>query len=99
VQERDRIRARRLAIAVLADPAAGVVVWVRPALAAPLPAGFDEVDVATGFERPTSVVWAPDGRMFVSEQFGRVRGSSQGARPPSSCSTSPGRSTPWATAA
>jgi len=82
VQERDRIRARRLAIAVLAVLCAGVVVWVRPALAAPLPAGFDEVDVATGFERPTSVVWAPDGRMFVSEQFGRVRVVEPGSTTP-----------------
>jgi hypothetical protein len=43
------------------------------AWAATLPAGFTESLVATGLTRPTAVAFAPDGRLFVCEQAGRLR--------------------------
>src|SRR5262245_43587514 len=44
-----------------------------------LPSGFTEFTFATGLSRPTALVTAPDGRMFVCEQSGRVRVIKNGA--------------------
>jgi glucose/arabinose dehydrogenase len=41
--------------------------------AANLPAGFTETLVAGGLDRPTAFAFAPDGRIFVTEQGGAVR--------------------------
>src|SRR5262245_310444 len=41
--------------------------------AATLPAGFAETPVATGISNPTAMGIAPDGRIFVCEQGGRLR--------------------------
>jgi glucose/arabinose dehydrogenase len=41
--------------------------------AATLPAGFIETRVAVGLVAPTSMTLAPDGRIFVTEQGGRLR--------------------------
>jgi glucose/arabinose dehydrogenase/PKD repeat protein len=41
--------------------------------AAALPSGFEEVTIASGLNFPTAVAYAPDGRIFVAEQQGRVR--------------------------
>jgi glucose/arabinose dehydrogenase len=38
-----------------------------------LPEGFDDVAVVSGLAKPTSMAFAPDGRLFVTEQEGRVR--------------------------
>src|SRR6188474_2729315 len=38
-----------------------------------LPAGFAQERVAEGFESPTAMAVAPDGRVFVAEQAGRLR--------------------------
>jgi glucose/arabinose dehydrogenase len=43
------------------------------AAAATLPSGFSETQVATGLTNPTAMQFAPDGRLFVSEQGGRLR--------------------------
>ena len=45
----------------------------RRTLFAVLPAGYVDTLVAAGLERPVSVDFAPDGRIFVTEQAGRVR--------------------------
>jgi glucose/arabinose dehydrogenase len=37
-----------------------------------LPAGFADTPLATGFNRPTAMEFAPDGRLFVLEQAGNV---------------------------
>ena len=42
-------------------------------LGASLPAGFAEVVVASGLTNPTSMQFAPDGRLFVCEQGGDLR--------------------------
>lgn len=50
-----------------------------PAAAATLPAGFNEVLVASGLSSPTAMQFAPDGRLFVAEQVGRLRVVRNGA--------------------
>lgn len=40
---------------------------------ATLPAGFSETRIASGLPSPTSLAIAPDGRIFVTEQAGRLR--------------------------
>jgi len=45
----------------------------RAAQATTLPAGFTETTIATGMTAPTAMEIAPDGRVFVLEQPGRVR--------------------------
>ena len=49
------------------------------ARAATLPAGFREVLVASGIANPTAMQFAPDGRLFVAEQGGRLRVIKDGA--------------------
>ncbi len=50
-----------------------------PADAATVPAGFAETNVATGLSSPTAMQFAPDGRLFVCEQGGRLRVIKSGA--------------------
>src|SRR3954451_19332745 len=44
----------------------------QPASASTLPAGYIE-SVVSGLDQPTSMAFAPDGRLFVSEQGGNMR--------------------------
>jgi glucose/arabinose dehydrogenase len=44
-----------------------------PAAAATLPSGFTEAQIASGLASPTAMQFAPDGRLFVCEQGGRLR--------------------------
>ncbi len=41
--------------------------------AATLPAGFTETRIASGLPNPTAMAIAPDGRIFIAEQAGRLR--------------------------
>src|SRR4030095_14375550 len=50
-----------------------VLLGRSPANAAPLPSGFIETLVAGGLAKPTVMAFAPDGRLFVSEQMGKLR--------------------------
>ena len=52
--------------------ALALVTTLRPS-AASLPAGFTESVVASGLTAPTTMHFAPDGRLFVAEQAGTVR--------------------------
>lgn len=45
----------------------------EPGNSATLPAGFSETLVASGIASPTAMAFAPDGRLFVCEQGGRLR--------------------------
>lgn len=47
--------------------------------AATFPAGFSETQVASGLSNPTSMAFAPDGRVFVTQQGGAVRVVKNGA--------------------
>ena len=47
--------------------------WQSPASAATLPAGFAETRLASAMNNVTTMTLAPDGRIFVSEQAGRLR--------------------------
>jgi glucose/arabinose dehydrogenase len=49
------------------------------AQSATLPSGFAETRVATGLASPTAMSFAPDGRLFVCEQGGRLRVIKNGA--------------------
>ncbi|MES1240396.1 MAG: PQQ-dependent sugar dehydrogenase [Acidobacteriota bacterium] len=55
------------------------VLSVAAAGAATLPSGFAETRLATGLDRPTAMVVAPDGRVFVCEEKGRLRVIKDGA--------------------
>ena len=44
-----------------------------------MPAGFVETPVVSGLSDPTSMVEAPDGRVFITEQDGQVRIAKQGS--------------------
>jgi glucose/arabinose dehydrogenase len=46
---------------------------------ATLPTGFAETQVATGLAAPTAMSFSPDGRLFVTEQGGRLRVIKNGA--------------------
>jgi glucose/arabinose dehydrogenase len=48
-------------------------------LAATLPAGFTETQIASGITRPTAFAFAPDGRLFVCQQDGQLRVIKNGA--------------------
>src|SRR5262245_31554344 len=43
------------------------------AQAASLPSGFTETLIASGIASPTAMAFAPDGRLFVCEQGGKLR--------------------------
>ena len=49
------------------------------ARAATLPTGFAETRVATGLASPTAMAFAPDGRLFVTQQGGALRVIKNGA--------------------
>jgi glucose/arabinose dehydrogenase len=50
-----------------------VLACAGPAGAATVPAGFTETVIASGLSSPTAMQFAPDGRLFVCEQGGRLR--------------------------
>jgi glucose/arabinose dehydrogenase len=50
-----------------------------PMRAATLPTGFTEALIASGLSSPTAMQFAPDGRLFVAEQGGRLRVIRDGA--------------------
>jgi glucose/arabinose dehydrogenase len=59
-----------------------LLVAATPALSATLPSGFSETLVANGLSSPTAMQFAPDGRLFVCEQGGRLRVIKNGALVP-----------------
>src|SRR5688500_1693751 len=50
-----------------------VVVCLNPLAAQTLPNGFTAVPIATGIANPVATTFAPDGRIFITEQGGAVR--------------------------
>jgi len=56
-----------------------LVGWSTAAGAATVPAGFAETLVSDGISSPTAMAFAPDGRIFVCEQGGRLRVIKNGA--------------------
>jgi glucose/arabinose dehydrogenase len=50
-----------------------------PLTAATLPSGFTENVVASGLSNPTAMAFAPDGRLFVTQQGGQLRVIKNGA--------------------
>ena len=71
---RPRLRAKRLPVVLFLTVAGALLALLPlPASAASLPAGFTESRIATGISNPTAMAFAPDGRLFVCEQGGRLR--------------------------
>lgn len=58
-----------------------------PVHAATLPSGFTEALVASGISNPTAMQFAPDGRLFVCEQGGRLRVIKNGSLLPAAFAT------------
>jgi glucose/arabinose dehydrogenase len=56
-----------------------LLVSAASAVSATLPAGFAETRLASGLDRPTAMAVAPDGRIFVCEEKGRLRVIKDGA--------------------
>ncbi|MBI4426356.1 MAG: PQQ-dependent sugar dehydrogenase [Candidatus Kerfeldbacteria bacterium] len=50
---------------------AGILLFAQSVFA--LPAGFTERTYASGLRTPTAMAFAPDGRLFVAEQAGKLR--------------------------
>src|SRR5262245_3773838 len=50
-----------------------IVAFATGAEGATLPSGFTESLIASGLNNPTAMQFAPDGRLFVCEQGGRLR--------------------------
>ena len=59
------------------------------AAAATLPPGFTETQVATGLSSPTAMAFAPDGRLFICQQGGKLRVVKDGVLLPASFLTVP----------
>ncbi len=70
---------RGLRLGVVLVSGTVVLAAAQPAAAATLPSGFAETQVATGLAAPTAMAFAPDGRLFVTEQGGRLRVIKNGA--------------------
>ena len=63
-----------IALALLASVATLLVLPIEPAQgAASVPTGFTDSQVVSGLTNPTDMEFAPDGRLFVAEQAGKVR--------------------------
>ncbi len=63
-----------MAVALLASVGALLVLPIGPAQgAATLPSGFTDSQVVSGLTNPTDMEFAPDGRLFVTEDAGKVR--------------------------
>lgn len=65
-----------LVVAVSVAAAVLLVAYASPARsqsAQAIPAGFTQNEVATGLSQPTTMAFAPDGRIFVAEQTGALR--------------------------
>jgi glucose/arabinose dehydrogenase len=66
-------------ISIAAGVLLSVLIARSPAMAATLPSGFTETQVANGLSSPTAMEIAPDGRIFVCLQTGRLRVIKNGA--------------------
>jgi glucose/arabinose dehydrogenase len=74
-----------MAVAALTAALAGIV---TPVHSAPLlPQGFTNSQVASGLTNPTDMEFAPDGRLFVTEDAGRVRIAKPDGTPDGTLST------------
>ena len=72
-------RSRLYLLFVVGALGSAALFGTSPAAAATLPTGFAETQVATGLASPTAMAFAPDGRLFVAEQGGRLRVIKNGA--------------------
>ena len=69
----------RIGVPLVAAVLLAALIAVAPASAATLPTGFTEAIVASGLANPTAMAFAPDGRLFVTQQGGALRVVKNGA--------------------
>ena len=69
----------RFVLQILRNTCVAFATFAVSAYGATLPAGFTESLVASGLNTPTAMQFAPDGRLFVCEQNGRLRVIKNGA--------------------
>ncbi len=69
----------RFVLQILRNTCVAIAAFAVSAYGATLPAGFTESLVASGLNTPTAMQFAPDGRLFVCEQNGRLRVIKNGA--------------------
>jgi glucose/arabinose dehydrogenase len=50
-----------------------IAIAIVPSAAATVPSGFSETEFAAGLSAPTAMAFAPDGRLFATEQGGKLR--------------------------
>ncbi len=68
-----RIRVLPLSVLGLALVVTSWLLTVSTVYASTIPSGFREQEVVSGMDSPTAFAFAPDGRIFVTEQGGAVR--------------------------
>src|SRR5688500_4801113 len=68
-----RRRRRTWTIRSICCVVAGLILQPVSPRAATVPSGFTEALIASGLASPTAMQFAPDGRLFVAEQGGRLR--------------------------
>src|SRR5262245_72442 len=66
-------RGRRLALSVLLTASVIAPLSRHDVANAALPSGFSEQVVFSGLDKPTKVVFSPDGRVFVAEKKGTIQ--------------------------
>lgn len=72
-----------VAVGGLAAPSsAPQTVRLAPATQIHVPAGFRAQVYASGLERPTALAWSPRGRLYVTQETGKVVSVSPGSRRP-----------------
>ena len=81
-----RTRRRNWTIRLIGCVVVGLGLQHASTRAATVPTGFTEALVASGLASPTAMQFAPDGRLFVCEQGGRLRVIKNGALLPDAVS-------------
>jgi glucose/arabinose dehydrogenase/PKD repeat protein len=68
-----RAALRGLAVATVVAGALVAGLWSAGAASAGLPPGFQDTTIFTGLTNPTTIVFAPDGRVIVGEKSGLIK--------------------------
>ena len=80
--ERSRLGGRALVVGVMALLVSVALTFAGPSRAGAatvLPTGFTDTEWVSGLNRPYQMEFAPDGRLFVSQQGGKLRVIKNGA--------------------
>ncbi len=67
------MRPNRVGASVIGAIVLTSLMWVSPVAAATVPSGFTASVFVSGLSNPTAMAFAPDGRLFVTQQGGALR--------------------------